>query len=113
MSNTLVYHAIRSALAQGDAVAVATIIAVRGSVPREVGAKMMIHPYGSHAGTIGGGCGEAEVIRAALDVLQSGQPRTVLVDLTEPIARESVGVCGGTMSVFVERWLPGESAAAS
>lgn len=113
MSNLTVYHAIRRAQEAGDAVAVATIIDKRGSVPREVGAKMMIHPYGRHAGTVGGGCGEAEVIRTALDVLQDGQARTVTVDLTEPIARESVGVCGGTMSIFVERWLPGEPSAST
>jgi len=106
MSNLAVYHALQQTLAAGDRAALATIVGVRGSVPREVGAKMMIHPYGRHVGTIGGGCGEAEVIRTALDVLQDGKPRTVTVDLTEPIARESVGVCGGTMSVFVELWLP-------
>ncbi len=110
MSSVTVYRAMQRSLAQGDAVALATIIGLRGSVPREVGAKMMIHPYGHHAGTIGGGCGEAEVIRAALDVLQDGRPRTVTVDLTEPIARESIGVCGGTMLVYVERWLPSEAA---
>ncbi len=104
MSNRTVYHAVQDALAQGDDVALATVVSVRGSVPREVGAKMMIHPYGHHVGTIGGGCGEADVIRAALDVLSDGAPRTVSVDLTEPIAAESVGVCGGTMAVFIERW---------
>ncbi len=106
MSNAIVYHAVQAAHAQGDGVAVATIIAVRGSVPREVGAKMMIHPLGRHAGTIGGGCGEADVIRAALDVMQDGLPRTVTVDLTEPLAMESTGVCGGIMDVFIEQWLP-------
>jgi xanthine/CO dehydrogenase XdhC/CoxF family maturation factor len=111
MSNVMVYRALQRALAEGDPVALATIISLRGSVPREVGAKMMIHPYGRHAGTIGGGCGEADVIRAALDVLLDGRPRTVVVDLTEPISRESVGVCGGTMTVYVERWLPSEASA--
>ena len=106
MSNRIVYQAVQAALAQGDAVALATVVAVRGSVPREVGAKMMVHPLGRHVGTIGGGCGEADVIRAALDVLQDGQSRTVAVDLTEPLAPDSVGICGGTMSVYVERWQP-------
>ena len=44
-------------------VAVATIVRVRGSVPREVGTKMIIHPLGQHYGTVGGGCGEADVIK--------------------------------------------------
>ncbi len=60
------YHKLDEYLSRGDTVAVATITEVEGSVPREVGAKMIIHPLGQHYGTIGGGCGEADVIRAAL-----------------------------------------------
>ena len=85
-------------------VAVATIIRVRGSVPRELGTKMIIHPLGQHYGTIGGGCGEADVIRAGLDVIETGQSRVVEVDLTEDISMQSLGVCGGIMDVYVERW---------
>jgi xanthine dehydrogenase accessory factor len=85
-------------------VAVATIVQIRGSVPREVGAKMLIHPLGQHYGTVGGGCGEADVIRAGLDVIQSGQPQMVRVDLTEDITMQSLGVCGGIMDVYVEPW---------
>ena len=55
---------------------------------------------------MGGGCGEADVIRTALDVLRDGQPRTVTVDLTEAISMESLGVCGGVMRVYIERWQP-------
>ena len=64
---------------------------------------MIIHPFGRHVGTIGGGCGEADVIKAALDVLQTGAPATVHVDLTEDISMQTLGVCGGVMDVFVER----------
>lgn len=99
-----IYHELHKLREQGLAVALATIVEVRGSVPREVGAHMIIHPFGRHVGTVGGGCGEADVIRAALDVLQDGQARTVHVDLTEPISMQSTGVCGGTMDVYVEAW---------
>ena len=98
------YHRLDEILGQGDAVAVATITEVKGSVPREVGAKMIIHPLGQHVGTVGGGCGEADVIRAGLDAIQTGQPATVRVDLTEDPTMQSLGVCGGIMDVFVERW---------
>lgn len=98
------YHKLRQLLEQGDAVAVATITEVKGSVPREVGAKMIIHPLGQHFGTVGGGCGEADVIRAGLDVIQSGEPATVHVDLTEDPTMQSLGVCGGIFNVFIERW---------
>ena len=101
-----IYHQLQNMLAEGDTVAMATIIEVKGSVPREVGAKMIVHPLGQHVGTIGGGCGEADVIRAALDVIQTGEPQVVHVDLTEDISMQSLGVCGGIMNVFVERWSP-------
>jgi xanthine dehydrogenase accessory factor len=99
-----IYHHLDKLIEQGLTVAVATITDVKGSVPREVGAKMIIHPYGQHVGTIGGGCGEADVIRAGLDTIQDGEGRNVLVDLTEDISMQSLGVCGGIMSVFVEQW---------
>ena len=72
-------------------------------MPREVGAKMIIHPLGQHVGTVGGGCGEADVIRAALDVIQTGEPTKVRVDLTEDVSMQALGVCGGIMDVFVEQ----------
>ncbi len=101
MSATI-YHHLQRLVDQGLTVAVATITDVKGSVPREVGAKMIIHPLGAHIGTVGGGCGEADVIRAGLDVIQDGKPRNVFVDLTEDISMQSLGVCGGIMNVFIE-----------
>ncbi len=98
-----IYARLNELLEADETVAVATIIDVKGSVPREVGAKMLIHPLGRHVGTIGGGCGEADVIKAGLDVLQTGEPATVRVDLTEDISMQTLGVCGGIMDVFVER----------
>ena len=109
MSATI-YHHLQGMIDSGEAVAVATIVDAKGSVPREVGAKMIIHPLGRHVGTVGGGCGEADVIRTALDVIQDGIPRTVHVDLTEDISMHSLGVCGGVMNVFIERWQGEEEA---
>jgi xanthine/CO dehydrogenase XdhC/CoxF family maturation factor len=99
-----IYQKLAEFVREGTPVAVATIVRVRGSVPREVGAKMIIHPAGQHLGTVGGGCGEADVIRAGLDVIDAGNPQTVEVDLTEDISMQSLGVCGGIMDVYVERW---------
>lgn len=103
MSATI-YHYLQKMLNEKQTVAMATIVDAKGSVPREVGAKMLIHPLGRHVGTVGGGCGEADVIRAGLDVIEDGLPRTVHVDLTEDISMNSLGVCGGVMDVFLERW---------
>lgn len=102
--SAIIYSRLNQLIDQGLTVAVATITDVKGSVPREVGAKMIVHPYGQHVGTVGGGCGEADVIRAGLDVIQDGSPRNVHVDLTEDITMQSLGVCGGTMNVYIEPW---------
>lgn len=100
------YARLADCLARGERVAVATIVRTRGSTPREVGARMLVHPGGGIEGTVGGGCGEAEVWRAALDVIADGVPRMVIVDLTEEISMQTDGVCGGIMEVFVEPWTP-------
>ena len=102
------YQKLAELVREGTPIAVATIVRVRGSVPREVGTKMIIHPSGRHVGTVGGGCGEADVIRAGLDVIDTGVPQRVEVDLTEDISMQSLGVCGGIMDVYVERWLAKE-----
>ena len=93
---------------EGQRVAVATIARKRGSTPREQGAKMIIRSAGEALGTVGGGCGEAEVWRTALDVIADGKPRLVHVELTEDIDLKSEGVCGGTFDVFVDPWGPEE-----
>jgi xanthine/CO dehydrogenase XdhC/CoxF family maturation factor len=101
-----IYKSLEELLVAGETVAVATVVSVRGSVPREVGAKMIVHPEGRHLGTVGGGCGEHEVILAGLDVVRTGEPQMVRVDLTEEVSMDSLGLCGGIMDVFVERWTP-------
>lgn len=88
----------------GETIAVATIVRRKGSVPREVGAKMLVQRGGKISGTVGGGCGEADVWRAALNVIDTRRPTMVQVDLTEEIAMESQGVCGGIFDVFVQPW---------
>lgn len=84
----------------------ATVINVRGSTPREVGAKMMVRTDGQF-GTIGGGCGEAEVFRKARLLLEeSSGARLTEVDLTGDFDQQEIGSCGGIMDVFIDRWSP-------
>ncbi|HZU77635.1 MAG TPA: XdhC family protein [Dehalococcoidia bacterium] len=101
MSNE-VYKEIAESIARGEPVALATVAQTRGSTPRKPGAKMVVRTDGSFFGTIGGGCGEAEVWQKAMEVLEDGQPAIVTVDLTEPVDGEDK-ICGGVMDVFVER----------
>ena len=100
-----VFHEMQQALKDGVPVVLATVAATRGSTPRRAGARMLVRPDGSFCGTIGGGCGEAEVWQEAMETLQSGEPKLVKVDLTNPVDGEDK-ICGGVMEVFVERILP-------
>lgn len=93
------------------AIVLATVIDVKGSVPREVGAKMMICGDGQIIGTIGGGAGEAKVIRRAMEVLQTGEKQQVEIDLSGAPQRDTEGICGGMMQIWLERW-QGETAIA-
>jgi len=98
-------EAVRT-LERGQKFALATVINVRGSTPREVGAKMIVRDDGQF-GTIGGGCGEAEVFRKARLLLDEGQgARVAEVDLTGDFDQQQIGTCGGIMDVFVDIWTP-------
>src|SRR5271155_521243 len=96
-------------LERGQPFALATVVNVRGSTPREVGAKMIVREDGQF-GTIGGGCGEAEVFRKARVLLEEGGgargARLAEVDLTGDFDQREIGTCGGIMDVFVDLWSP-------
>lgn len=108
--NVELFQQLAQVLTKGAAV-LATVTHIKGSVPREVGAKMIIGTEGRIINTIGGGAGEAKVIRQAIQVLETGEKQFVEVDLSGAPQRETQGVCGGRMQVWLERW-SGESAIA-
>ena len=105
-NDRLVADALTAATGGGRSCALATVVSTRGSTPRKVGARMVVDPAVGLTGTVGGGCGEAEVIEAAHRVLVSGKAERVRVDLTEDFLSWSPAVCGGTMDVFVEAVRP-------
>ena len=87
----------------GEPVATATVVAAHGSTPREVGARMIVRKDGAIVGSVGGGCGEAQVFWEAVRVLEEGRPRICEVDLTGDMNDLSPTNCGGVMEVFVDR----------
>ncbi len=96
-------------LTAGKPFVLATIIRTRGSVPREVGAKMVVPREGQPFGTIGGGCGEGEVLRRAYPLFEQNlPPRVVEVDLTGDFDQDEIQVCGGLMDVALDLWRPEE-----
>src|SRR5579859_1310551 len=94
--------AIQRIAQDGDAAVVATIVRTKGSTPREVGARMLVRSSGEIHGTVGGGCGEAEVWSEAMEVLETGEPRLIEVDLLHDQYAEGGRACGGLMYVFLE-----------
>jgi xanthine/CO dehydrogenase XdhC/CoxF family maturation factor len=97
-----VFTAAEEAARQGRVVALATIVRSRGSTPRGIGSKMLVDPERGLTGTVGGGCGEAEVIEVAREVIRTRKPRLLRIDLTEDLFSWSPAVCGGVFDVFVE-----------
>jgi xanthine/CO dehydrogenase XdhC/CoxF family maturation factor len=98
------YGEIKQFLEEGETLAIATVVSTRGSTPRGVGAKMVVTASGEIIGTVGGGCGEAEVRREAVQVIRSHKPAMVTVELMDDIESDSPAVCGGIMDVFIDPW---------
>ena len=98
---------IVSALTDHRERVLAEIVSRKGPAPRLPGTKMVVFRDGSFAGTIGGGCFEAEVIRKARDLMTEGTGGILMtVDLTGGDSSAADGMaCGGVMEVLLE-YLP-------
>src|SRR5215471_5840994 len=90
----------------GQKCAIATIVQVRGSIPSYESAKLLVREDGSMAGTIGGGCVEAEVWNAARDVIETEKPKHLTFNLSQDAAYDNGLICGGQLDVFVEPVMP-------
>lgn len=97
----LVYEALLSAQANGESVALATVVSVKGSVPRHTGSKMLVRVDGSIVGTVGGGAMESLVIQEAIAAIRDGRSRLPEYTLNN-LEDGDPGICGGTVQVFIE-----------
>ena len=88
--------------AAGRKVAVARVVGVEGSGPRDPGATMAVSEDGEVAGSVSGGCVEGAVLAEALDVLATGDRRVVSFGYSDDEAFAVGLTCGGTITVFVE-----------
>jgi xanthine dehydrogenase accessory factor len=86
--------------------ALATIVHTNGSIPSYESSRMLVREDGSIAGTIGGGCVEADVWAAAKEVMQKETPRKMVFNLNHEASYDSGLICGGTLEIFVEPLLP-------
>ena len=87
----------------GKQVAVARVVGVDGSGPRDPGATMAVSQDGEVAGSVSGGCVEGAVVQEALAVLAGERDRGVVTFGSSDDEAFAVGLtCGGTVHVFVE-----------
>ncbi len=103
-SRAVTYGRIDFWLREHGRLAVCTVIRTQGSVPRRVGARMVVLPNGAAHGTIGGGLFESLVVQDALAALAAGESRVQTYDFRESGSSPHAfgAVCGGTAEVFYE-----------
>ena len=101
---TDILDAIEERAERGEQMALATIVATRGSTYRRAGARLLIPAEGEPVGNISGGCLEGDVARIGREVMAAGQPRVVEFDLTaEDDAVWGYGLgCNGGIELYVE-----------
>lgn len=87
-----------------------TIVARHGSMPREVGSKMLVLPDGSTVGSVGGGIMEYRTQQLAQRMLAENTPAYQLAAFTTEGASDAAAIaaCGGSMEVFLQRIKPEE-----
>ncbi|MFK0185265.1 XdhC family protein [Streptomyces rubiginosohelvolus] len=96
---------LRSRCADAVPLALATVVAVHGSAPRDPGAVMAVDAAGTVVGSVSGGCVEGDLYEVAREVLAGAGPRVVAYGISDD---EAFGVgltCGGTIEVLVRRYV--------
>jgi len=91
---------------EGRRGALATIVHTNGSIPSYESSRMLVREDGSIAGTIGGGCVEADVWAAAKEVMDKESPRKMVFHLNNEASYDNGLICGGTLEIFIEPILP-------
>jgi xanthine dehydrogenase accessory factor len=86
----------------GTRAAVARVVDVEGSGPREPGAAMAVNEHGEVVGSVSGGCVEGAVVTEALDIIESGDRRVVTFGYSDDEAFAVGLTCGGTIHLFIE-----------
>ena len=94
---------VRRWRAEGDPVAVATVVGTSESAPRRPGATMAVNGRGEIAGSVSGGCVEGAVVEEARRVLETGSPALVEYGYSDDEAFRVGLTCGGRIEIFVER----------
>ncbi|MGH9000975.1 MAG: XdhC family protein [Acidimicrobiia bacterium] len=87
--------------AAGKQIALARVVDIEGSGPRDPGAAMAVTEDSEVAGSVSGGCVEGAVLQEGLSVLRSGQAKLVSYGIADDEAFNVGLTCGGTIHIFV------------
>jgi xanthine dehydrogenase accessory factor len=98
---TRFYEQLAAALAENRPFVLALISGTKGSSPQRIGAKALFFPDGKMAGTLGGGCLEAEVHARAKKAMKSGQAATFDMVLDHNFGWDDGLICGGSVSGLI------------
>jgi xanthine dehydrogenase accessory factor len=93
---------LERAHAQGERIALATVVATRRSAPRPVGSKLLVTAGGELHGSVSGGCVESEVYEACQAVLRGQHPQLLTYGISDDQAFEVGLPCGGEIDVLVD-----------
>lgn len=88
--------------AAGKQVAIARVVDIEGSGPRDPGAAMAVNSDGEVIGSVSGGCVEGAVVEEALDIIESRERRMVTFGYSDDEAFAVGLTCGGTIHLFIE-----------
>ena len=86
----------------GENVVTATVVNVKGSAPRPVGARLAVNKDGDMAGSVSGGCVESAVVHSALEVMESGSGRLEHFGISDEMAWDVGLSCGGMIDVWIQ-----------
>ncbi|MFH9348742.1 XdhC family protein [Kitasatospora sp. NPDC017646] len=93
--------------ASGRSFAVATVVGVSGSAPRDPGAALAVDAGGEAVGSVSGGCVEGAVYELCQAAIESGEPVLERFGYSDEDAFAVGLTCGGILDVFVQPVVPG------
>lgn len=106
MPQDVVIHRLKACMDEQKPCGMATVVGIRGSIPTEVGSKILVSGEGQIlAGTVGGGALEAVIIHKLVRAIANGQPVYVEHHLTDDEAGTLGMTCGGSIQLFLEPYV--------
>jgi xanthine dehydrogenase accessory factor len=85
-----------------EQVALATLVAVRGSAPRLPGSRLAVTRSARMTGSVSAGCVENDVFEHAMKVLDAGRSALVTYGIADELGFEVGLSCGGSIDVLIE-----------